>query len=148
MSANAELCAREQELLDALGRGYVGAELASHVESCAACSELHLIAGALLNEKNEAVEEARVPSAGSMLWRLQTRRRHEAHATARRTLLIGQAATLAIALGLVVFFFGAHIRAAALEFVAAVKLSTPLLLTLATWALIAPIAGWVAIRQK
>lgn len=148
MNAQFELCPREQELLDAHGRGYIGAELASHIESCRSCDELHLIAGALLDEKAEALSEAQVPSAGSMLWRMQTRRRREAHATARRTLLIGQAATLAIAVSLVVFFFGADIRDVAFEFVAAVKLSTPLLLTLATWLLIAPIAGYVALRQK
>lgn len=141
-------CAREQELLDALGRGFVGAELDSHVTACASCSELRLVAGALLDDRAEAMLEAPIPSAGTMWWRMHVRRRQEAQATARRSLLIGQAATLVIALALVASFFGADITFAVKNMISTIRLSTPLLLALATWLLGAPIAGWVALRQK
>lgn len=141
-------CAREEELLDALGRGFVGQELDSHVTSCPSCSELRLVAGALLDDRAEAMIEAPIPSAGTMWWRMHVRRRHEAQATARRSLLIGQAATLIIALALVVSFFGADITFAVKNMVATIRLSTPLLLALAASLLGAPIAGWVALRQK
>lgn len=145
---NLETCPRESELLDAHGRGYVGAELAEHVAGCAPCTETHMVVGALLDERVQAFSEAPVPSAGSMLFRMQSRRRREAQTTARRALLIGQALTLVVAIALMVVFFGADIAAGAKELVATIKVSTPLLLTIAASLLLAPIAGWVAIRQK
>lgn len=145
---NGETCPLEGDLLDALGRGFVGAELAEHVASCPSCSELFVVAGALLDDRAQAIAEAPIPSAGTMWWRLQVRRRQEAEATARRSLLIGQAVTLAVAIGLVVAFFGVHLAFAVRDLVATVRLSTPLLLALAAWILVIPIAGWVALRQQ
>ena len=54
-------CARENELLDALGRGYVGSELGAHIASCTACTELRAVAGALLDDRAHAVAAAHVP---------------------------------------------------------------------------------------
>jgi predicted anti-sigma-YlaC factor YlaD len=144
---NANPCPREDDLLDAVGRGFIGDELAAHVNECVACSELHLIAGALLDERSMAVAEAHVPSAGTMLWRMQMRLRKDAQATARRTLLIGQAVTLAIALTVTILLFGSDVALAARQLVATIKV-TPLILAVATSILLAPIAGLVAIRQK
>jgi predicted anti-sigma-YlaC factor YlaD len=143
-----ETCPREGELLDALGRGFVGAELAAHVASCPSCGELSVVAGALLEDRAQAIVEAPIPSAGTMWWRLQVRRRQEAEATARRSLLIGQAVTLAVAIGLVVSFFGAHLAFTVRDWLATLQLSTPLLLALAASILAVPIAGWVALRQQ
>ena len=133
-------CEREDELLDALGAGYVGAELESHVSSCASCSELRSVAGALLDDRAMAMMEAPVPSSGTMWWRMRLRQRQEAAATAQRSLLIGQAVTLAVAITLLVAFFGNE--------VATIRVSTPVLLAIATTLLAAPIAGWVAVRAK
>lgn len=141
-------CAREAELLEALERGFVGAELDAHAGSCASCGELRLVAGALLDERVEAMAEAPVPSSGTMWWRMRARHRHEAEAAARRSLMIGQAATLLVAIALVVSYFGGEIAFGVRHLVATVRLSTPLLLAVATWVLLAPIAGWVALRQK
>jgi hypothetical protein len=145
---SAERCPREEELLDALGRGFVGAELDEHVASCVACSELQAVAGALLDDRREAMLEAPVPSAGTMWWRIRVRRRHDAEARARQSMVIGQAATLAIAFALVITFFGADIASKAREMLATIRLSTPMLLAVATSVLLAPIAGWMALRQK
>ncbi len=141
-------CPREDELLDALGRGFLGAELETHVAACEPCTELRAVAGALLDDRERTMLEAPIPSAGTMWWRMLVRRRHDAEATARRSLLIGQAATLAIAVTLVVTFFGAEVTTAMREVIATIRVSTPLLIAVATWALIAPIAGWVALKQK
>jgi predicted anti-sigma-YlaC factor YlaD len=131
-----------------MGRGFVGAELEAHVASCPSCGELRVVAGALLDERAQAIIEAPVPSAGTMLWRMRARRRQEAEATARRSLLIGQALTLAIAITLVISFFGTELTFAVRDLIATIRLSTPLLVVLAVWLLGAPIAGWVALRQK
>jgi len=103
---NATICNREDELLDALERGYVGAELASHVATCVACRELHAVAGALLDDRNHAMVEASVPTAATMWWRMRLRAKQDAEAAARRSLLIGQAATLFVAIALAIAFFG------------------------------------------
>lgn len=141
-------CEREDELLDALGAGYVGAELESHVVACAACSELRSVAGALLDDRAMAMMEAPVPSSGTMWWRMRLRQRQEAAATAQRTLIIGQALTLLVAIALLVTFFGFDMAVGVREAVATIRWSTPLLLAIATSMLAAPIAGWVAVRGK
>jgi predicted anti-sigma-YlaC factor YlaD len=146
--SNANVCPREDELLDALGAGFLGEELESHITTCAACGELRLVAGALLDERVQAVTEAALPGSGTMLWRMQMRRRQEAQSTARRSLLIGQAVTLAAAVALVFTLLGGHLVGEAVNVIASIKLSTPLLLAVAIWLLAAPIAGWVLIRRK
>lgn len=146
--SDAKACPREDELLDALGAGFIGEELESHIRTCAACGELRLVAGALLDERVQAVTEAALPSSGTMLWRMQMRRRQEAQATARRSLLIGQAVTLAAAVVLVFTLLGGNLAGEAVNVIASIRLSPPLLLAVAIWLLAAPIAGWVLIRQK
>lgn len=141
-------CSREFELLDALGAGFVGDELESHIATCAACRELRLVAGALLDERVQAAAEADLPGSGTMLWRMQMRRRQEAQAAARRSLLIGQAVTLAAALVLVFVLLGSHLAGEAVNVIASIRLSPPLLLAVAVWLLAVPIAGWVLLRQK
>ncbi len=146
--SQANACPREDELLDALGAGFIGEELESHIRTCAACGELRLVAGALLDERVQAVTEAALPSSGTMLWRMQMRRRQEAQSTARRALLIGQAVTLAAAVALVFTLLGGTLAGEAVNVIASIKLSTPLLLAVTIWLIAAPIAGWVLIRQK
>jgi len=144
----AERCLHEDDLLDALGRGFVGADLEAHIATCTSCSELHLVAAAFLDERRTAILEAPVPSSGTMWWRMRARARQEAEARARTSLLIGQAVTLMVAIGLVISFFGADLAVSVRQLAATLRLSTPILLALGTWIVAAPIAGWVAIRQK
>jgi len=141
-------CPREDELLDALERAFVGADLEAHVASCPSCSELRLVAGALLDDRTEAMLTAPVPSAGTMWWRMQLRHKQEAAATARRSLFIGQAVTLTIALALVISFFGADLASGVRAAIGMIRLSTPLLLVIATSLLVATTAGWVAVRER
>jgi hypothetical protein len=141
-------CEREAELLAALGRGFLGRELEDHVRECAACGELHLVAGALLDDRAAAVAEAPVPSAGTMWWRMRMRHRRDAQALARRSLLVGQALSLAVAIALLAWLFGGEVVQGARGVFAAVRVSTPLLLAMVTLLVLAPIGGWVAIRGK
>ncbi|HEX8254603.1 MAG TPA: hypothetical protein VF846_15780 [Thermoanaerobaculia bacterium] len=145
---SAEICPREDELLAAMGRAFVGAELEQHVASCVSCGELRVVAGALLDDRAGAMIDAPVPASGTMWWRMRLRQRHEAEATARRSLVIGQAVTLMVAIALVISFFGSDVAAGVRSAVSTIRVSTPLLIVVATWLLLAPIASWVAIRQK
>jgi hypothetical protein len=106
------------------------------------------VAGALLDERVQAVTEAALPSSGTMLWRMQMRRRQEAQSAARRSLLIGQAVTLAAAIVLIFTLLGGNLAGEAVSLFASIKLSTPLLLAVVAWLVAAPIAGWVLLRQK
>lgn len=142
------LCPREDELLDALAAGFIGGELESHVAACSSCSELRLVAGAVLDDRAVAMMEAPIPASGTVWWRMQLRQNQEAQALTRRSLLIGQAVTLATALTLLGAFFGLDLAAGAREAIASVHLSTPVLLALVASVLGAPLAGLVAIRQK
>ncbi|MBW3670247.1 MAG: hypothetical protein KY432_01095 [Acidobacteria bacterium] len=141
-------CHRESELVDSLGRGFVGSELEAHVENCSSCSELRLVAGALLDEHAAAMSEAHLPSSGTMWWRMQIRQRHDAQSKARQTLLAGQAVTFIVAIALIVALLGPDIVVGVREMITTIRLSTPLLIAVATWVLLAPIAGWAALRQK
>lgn len=141
-------CDRENDLLDALGRAFADPELAEHVAGCASCSELRLVATALLDDRADAVTAAPVPAAGSVLWRIRMRQVQDAQASARRSLLVGQAATLAIAAVLIASFFWSDLSIGVHEAIVAVRTSTRLLLVVGAALLAAPIAGWVAIRQK
>lgn len=141
-------CQREGELLDALGRGFVPAELEAHVTDCPSCSELRTVAGALLDERSQALVEAPVPASGTMWWRMRIRHRQEARARARRSLRVGQGVSLAVAGALMILLFGNEIASGLRELAATIRPSTPLLVALAVVALVTPIAGWVALRQK
>ena len=145
---NANRCHFEDELLEALGRGFIGPELEAHVASCTSCNELHMVAGAFLDDRAMAMMEAPVPSSGTMWWRMQLRVRQEAESRARRSLLIGQAATLMVALGLVIAFFGTDMAVEVRQIIMTIRVSTPLLLIAAISMLGVPIAGWVAVRGK
>lgn len=141
-------CQREDELLDALSRGFVGPELSAHAGQCPFCSELRAVAGALIEDRAGAIAAAPVPTAGAMWLRMQMRRHQEAQGRARRSLLIGQAVTLVIAMALVVSLFGADLAVGLRDVIASIRVSTPLLLAAVTWMLAAPIAGYVATRGR
>ena len=144
---SARICPWEGELLDAMQRGYVGADLEEHIAQCEACLELHTVAGAILNDRSDAIAEAHVPDSGAMLWRMQVRHRREMQAAARRSLLIGQVATVAIAIVLVVSLFGVEIVSGARQLAGVVRVSV-LYIAIAMSVLVIPLAGFVAIRQK
>jgi hypothetical protein len=152
-SANIATCHREDELLDALGRGYVGAELQAHIDACTPCHELHLIAGGLLDVRTDVVTHAPIPTSGTMLWRMHMRKRRDAQAATRRTLLVGQALSLIVAIGLALAFFGSEIAYGVREGIALLQelpvdnVNVPLVLAIAMSVLLAPIAGWMMVRS-
>jgi hypothetical protein len=144
-------CPRQDELLDALGRGFVPPELRAHAGECPSCAELQVVVGALLEERVAAVAEAPVPHAGTMWWRMRLRERCEAGAVARRSLLVGQAMTLAIGLVLALAALGAELTVGLRKLAGlllAADLGAPLLVVLGAWLLLAPLVGWLAIRQE
>ena len=146
-----QLCPIEPELLDALQSGFVPAELRHHIESCDSCRELELVAGSLLEDRSIAMAEAHVPAAGTMWWRLQLRRRHDAESRTRWTLVFGQALTVVVAIGLVVALLGNRILPEIQSLTEGFAVTRSLLVTIIVAAvalLAAPVAGWMALHRK
>ena len=164
-------CDREQDVLDALSVGRwpdrCDAELRAHVTSCPLCTDLADVATALLDDRDSAWREARVPPSGVVWWRAQLRAREEAARAAGRPLAFIQGVAASLAVWLVV----ALLRAVPSEYLlawrgwivaaipqvtftmpdmagltAAVPLSV--LLILGAWLLLAPIAIYFAVADE
>jgi hypothetical protein len=99
-------CLRESELIELICSGrwpeHCGAELRSHIEGCAVCSETVKVASALHSDFVNAASGARIPSAGVVWWRSELRMRREAVQSAERPLTIIHAFAGAAALGITV----------------------------------------------
>lgn len=134
-------CPHEDELLDALGRGFVDPDLRSHLRECSPCRELELVAGSLLEDRSLAVATAAVPSASAMWVRMQIRARLQAEARARRTLVIGQAISLLVAVLLVVTVVGGYLAASIPDLIMATGWSSVLILASAGATVL---LGWTA----
>ena len=89
-------CPREQEVFDAIATGRwperSDAELRSHVSACASCGDLAMVAGPLIEARDAAWQDARVPASGTVWWRAQMRARREAARKAARPMTLVQAA--------------------------------------------------------
>jgi hypothetical protein len=104
-------CSHEQDVLDALASrrwpSRCDDELRSHVEACAICADLLLVARALLDGRDdEAVSDANLP-ASLVWWRSQLRAREEATRAAARPLRAAQQIGLACAGVLAIAALGA-----------------------------------------
>ena len=88
-------CAREQDLLDAVGANRwphrVDDGLREHVASCSICSDVVEIAVAFLQDRECAHTEAHVPPAAAVWWKAQMRAREEATRIAARPIVLVQA---------------------------------------------------------
>jgi hypothetical protein len=95
-------CVREKELLVLVDRGQwplaAPAELRDHVAGCRCCSELVSVKRAF--EASRAAAMPALPSAGSVWWRAQIRRRHADLERIGRPLLGAQIFALALFLAL------------------------------------------------
>jgi hypothetical protein len=94
-------CPREQEVLDALSSNRwpdrAGSDLSNHVEACAFCKDLALVAQALSADFSAAIEQAKVPSAGLVWWRAEIRARQASIQTASRPIALAHYLGLACA---------------------------------------------------
>jgi len=82
-------------------------ELCAHVDTCRACSDLALVAGAFQRARTATIAAARPGPAGILWWRAQLRRRNAAVEHLTRPLLSAQifalAFTLVVGVGFLVF---------------------------------------------
>lgn len=146
-------CAREAELLDAIGAGRwperCEAELSSHVARCAECSETAVVAVALFDERRVAARDASVPSSGLVWWRMQMRARREAAVRAEKTLSFAHAVLVAGACGIAAAILGGAWLAGALA-LPPLPFSWTWIAGLAGAAslVLAPVAVWLAVTEE
>lgn len=104
-------CPYEAEVLSAVLQErwpeHVDASLRTHAASCAICSEVAAIAGALGGSLGELRSSAPVPDASQIWWRAQVRARREAVQAAGRPISAVQAIACACAMGVMGACFGA-----------------------------------------
>ena len=87
--------------------GRVDAALRAHVASCAICSDVVAVAGAIDEAREAMCAGAPVPDSGRVWWRAQLRARREAAEAAGRPITAAQAIAFACAVGLLGACFGA-----------------------------------------
>ena len=85
----------------------VDSELRAHVASCAICSDVIAVAGALEQAREDMQGSAVVPDSGRVWWLAQLRARREAAEAAGRPITAAQVIALAAAMGLLGACFGA-----------------------------------------
>lgn len=102
-------CEHEATVIRACGRGEwpdeAPAALRAHVRTCAVCRDTVAIASML--READAADDAPVPTAGQMWWRLAVRARLEQERAAARPVLWLQGLAAACGLGLAVTALGA-----------------------------------------
>jgi hypothetical protein len=101
-------CEKEQAVTELLqsGRwpGAGDAALRSHVESCAVCSEVVLVAGLLQEANSSLLAEVKLPDAGLVWWKAQLRARREATELATRPIALAEKFALACGMAVVLAF--------------------------------------------
>ncbi len=153
------ICDREIETFDAISSGAwpdtCDDSLRAHVANCAICSDVVEVATALIDDRDDALRHAPVPPSGVVWWRMQLRARNEAAQSARRTVIAVQAAVFAAVIAIALAILGGtwwtklpHIdEIAASGLLVVAQWGVPLLLALAIWLTLAPVAVWLAVAK-
>ncbi len=161
-------CAHEQDVLDALAARRWPGHLRAHVNECALCADLVEVAAALLEDQESAWKGARVPPSSIVWWRAQVRAREEAARAAARPLAFIQGVAASMALWLAVAICRALPWPAPgdwrtwlawlvpsvtfglpdLSTVATILPGALLLLVLAAWLMLAPVAIYFAVHDE
>lgn len=166
-------CPRGAEVMSAIAAGTwpsgVDASLRGHVEACAACTEVALVAQTLRDDYLVMSAEVQLPSAGQVWWRAAVRARLESAEAAARPLTWMHGLAGAGAVGLLLALIGmawppvlayatsaltsllpraaVDVRTSALV-LALVRQSLPLLVVVALCMVIAPVAVYLATSDE
>jgi hypothetical protein len=149
-------CLQEQETLAIVqsGRWPDGCDETSraHIKNCVICGDVVRIGVLMTNDYQASARKAHVPNSGLVWWRMQRRSKQEAVRNASRVITIVQAiavaAGVAVAIGILVatsraFSFGpADVSRAMLA-----QWGVPLLIAIAAWLALAPVAVYLAVSK-
>jgi hypothetical protein len=149
-------CPREQETLSMLqtGRWPDGCDdnLRAHAAVCDLCAGIIDVASLIAADYHSALHTARVPASGLIWWRMQRRARQEAARTASRIITIVQAIAVAAGVAVAIGIIAATNRAFAFPLpdesrVLLAQWGLPLLIALASWLALAPVALYFAVSN-
>jgi hypothetical protein len=147
-------CVREAEVVEALISGRwpdaCDPELRSHAMDCHICKDIVLVSSTLQEDRDSAVLNAPLPSAGLVWWRAELRTRREAAKAAERPMKFVYSLAAASAAGVVVALLGSllpfvHELLAAFANVPELGL---LIGGLATLLVVAPIAVYFVFSER
>ena len=149
-------CPMEQETLAMVhsGRWPHGCDEASraHINDCTICGDVVRVAVLVSNDYQAILRTARVPNSGLIWWRMQRRTRQEAVRTASRVITIVQAIAVAAGVAVAIGILTATSRAFSLtpsdlSQTIVAQWGIPLLITLAAWLALAPVAVYLAVGK-
>ena len=149
-------CPQEHEtlLIVQAGRWPDGCDdaIRTHVDACSTCRDIVRVASLIHNDYQTSVRVAHVPASGVVWWRMQRRSRQEAVRTASRVITIVQAiavaAGVAVAIGILVATSRAFDFAPAeLSRTVLAQWAVPMLIALASWLALAPVAVYLAVSK-
>ena len=132
-------------------------ELRAHVAACAACADLAAVATLLVHDRRAVASRAAVPGSGLVWWRIQMRARRDRTIAETRTASSVHAGVLAGALGVALAAFAivlheplggvlSALGGSDLRWLA--SWSVPLLLAIAAWTALTPVAVWLAVSKE
>ena len=150
-------CPLEQETLAMVqsGRWPHGCDEASraHINDCTICGDVVRVAVLVSNDYQATLRTARVPNSGLIWWRMQRRSRQEAVRTASRVITIVQAIAVAAGVSVAIGILTATSRAFSfapsdLSQTIVAQWGIPLLVALAAWLALAPVAVYLAVGKE
>lgn len=101
-------CEKEQAVTELIHSGRwpeaCDTAMRSHVENCAICSEVVLVARLLQEENASLLADVRLPDAGLVWWKAQLRARREAAELATRPIALAEKFALASGLAVLLAF--------------------------------------------
>jgi hypothetical protein len=124
----------------------------THIDGCSMCSDIVRIASLIHTDYQASVRVARVPASGLVWWRMQRRARQEAVRTASRVITVVQAIAVAAGVAVAMGIIAATSRAfafapAELSRTMLAQWTIPLLIALASWLALAPVAVYLAMSK-
>lgn len=149
-------CLQEQETLSMVqaGRWPDGCDdaMRTHAAACSTCGDVVRVGSLIAADYQASVRVAHVPASGLVWWRMQRRARQEAVRTASRVITIVQAiavaAGVAVAMGILAATSHAFSFAPAeLSRMVLAQWGIPLLIALASWLALAPVAVYLAVSK-
>lgn len=153
-------CEREDELTEVIRDGrwpaLAKSELAQHARSCAACTDVVIVATAIVEDQQRALRSASVATPGAAWWRVQRRAAAETVRTANRTVFAVQLMSCIAALAIAVTVIGttgewrawlqALVRYVTFDGVQLVNVA-PLALAMIACVTLAPVAVYLAFER-
>lgn len=149
-------CPQEQETLSMVqaGRWPDGCDdtMRTHVAACATCGDVVRVGSLIAADYHASLRSSQVPAPGLVWWRMQRRSRQEAIRTASRVITVVQAIAVAAGVAVAIGILVATSRAFSFDATAVSKTvlaqwSLPLIIALASWLALAPVAVYLAVSK-